>query len=376
MVGLGEEWDEVVATLRDLRTAGCQIVTIGQYLRPSLANLPMVALLHARRVRRAEAPRARAGLRPRRVRPARAQLLPRPRADAVARSSSQYRRIRSRRHHDDREARDARDEQSSSCSVSLANIVSRRDSAPAAVRQQIIPATVRAAAHLLPAHRQREARGPPPRHLLGTRRCRASAIRRRACSSSASRPQRTAPTAPGASSPATAPVGSGDFLMRAMHAHGFASIPTSQQRGRRPDAAPTPTSPPPCAARRPTTSRRPRRSPPAIRIWSPKSRRCRACAVIVALGRIAFDAAWRLLADRGIAVRPRPPFAHDARLPRIGGCTVIGVVSPEPPEHEHRPADAADDGAVFARARRASSSGLEARGSGKPSNPCSKLPEP
>ena len=41
MVGLGEEWDEVVATLRDLRAAGCQIVTIGQYLRPSLANLPM-----------------------------------------------------------------------------------------------------------------------------------------------------------------------------------------------------------------------------------------------------------------------------------------------------------------------------------------------
>jgi lipoic acid synthetase len=41
MVGLGEEWDEIVATLRDLRAAGCQIVTIGQYLRPSLANLPM-----------------------------------------------------------------------------------------------------------------------------------------------------------------------------------------------------------------------------------------------------------------------------------------------------------------------------------------------
>jgi lipoyl synthase len=41
MVGLGEAWDEVVATLGDLRTAGCQIVTIGQYLRPSLANLPM-----------------------------------------------------------------------------------------------------------------------------------------------------------------------------------------------------------------------------------------------------------------------------------------------------------------------------------------------
>jgi lipoic acid synthetase len=41
MVGLGEEIDEVVGTLRDLRSVGCQIVTIGQYLRPSLANLPM-----------------------------------------------------------------------------------------------------------------------------------------------------------------------------------------------------------------------------------------------------------------------------------------------------------------------------------------------
>ena len=41
MVGLGEEWDELVQTLRDLSAAGCRIVTIGQYLRPSLANMPM-----------------------------------------------------------------------------------------------------------------------------------------------------------------------------------------------------------------------------------------------------------------------------------------------------------------------------------------------
>jgi len=41
MVGLGETWDEVVQTLHDLRGAGVSIVTIGQYLRPSLANLPM-----------------------------------------------------------------------------------------------------------------------------------------------------------------------------------------------------------------------------------------------------------------------------------------------------------------------------------------------
>jgi lipoyl synthase len=42
MVGLGEEWDEIVQTLEDLRAADVNIVTIGQYLRPSLANLPMV----------------------------------------------------------------------------------------------------------------------------------------------------------------------------------------------------------------------------------------------------------------------------------------------------------------------------------------------
>jgi lipoyl synthase len=41
MVGLGEDWDEVLQTLRDLRAARVRIVTIGQYLRPSAANLPM-----------------------------------------------------------------------------------------------------------------------------------------------------------------------------------------------------------------------------------------------------------------------------------------------------------------------------------------------
>jgi lipoic acid synthetase len=41
MVGLGEHWEELVQVLGDLRAAGVSIVTIGQYLRPSLANLPM-----------------------------------------------------------------------------------------------------------------------------------------------------------------------------------------------------------------------------------------------------------------------------------------------------------------------------------------------
>ena len=41
MVGLGETWEEIVDVLRDLRTVDVQILTIGQYLRPSLAHLPM-----------------------------------------------------------------------------------------------------------------------------------------------------------------------------------------------------------------------------------------------------------------------------------------------------------------------------------------------
>jgi lipoic acid synthetase len=41
MVGLGESMDEVVDVLRDLRRVDCQILTIGQYLRPTLAHLPM-----------------------------------------------------------------------------------------------------------------------------------------------------------------------------------------------------------------------------------------------------------------------------------------------------------------------------------------------
>ena len=42
MVGLGEETDELLATLADLRGVGCKILTIGQYLRPSSAHSPMV----------------------------------------------------------------------------------------------------------------------------------------------------------------------------------------------------------------------------------------------------------------------------------------------------------------------------------------------
>lgn len=39
--GLGEEWDELLVSLRDLRDQNVDIVTLGQYLRPSAAHLPV-----------------------------------------------------------------------------------------------------------------------------------------------------------------------------------------------------------------------------------------------------------------------------------------------------------------------------------------------
>ena len=46
MVGLGEEWDEVVAVMQDLADVGVQILTIGQYLQPSKAHMPMSRYYH------------------------------------------------------------------------------------------------------------------------------------------------------------------------------------------------------------------------------------------------------------------------------------------------------------------------------------------
>jgi lipoic acid synthetase len=41
MVGLGETWDEALTALRDLRAVRVDLVTIGQYLRPSPTHLPV-----------------------------------------------------------------------------------------------------------------------------------------------------------------------------------------------------------------------------------------------------------------------------------------------------------------------------------------------
>ncbi len=41
MCGLGEEWDELIGAMRDLRAQDVDILTLGQYLRPSDAHLPI-----------------------------------------------------------------------------------------------------------------------------------------------------------------------------------------------------------------------------------------------------------------------------------------------------------------------------------------------
>jgi lipoyl synthase len=42
MLGLGEREEELLAAMEDLRGAGCDILTLGQYLQPTLRHLPVV----------------------------------------------------------------------------------------------------------------------------------------------------------------------------------------------------------------------------------------------------------------------------------------------------------------------------------------------
>ncbi len=46
MVGLGEEPHELIDTFKDLRGVGCEILTIGQYLRPTPGHAPMTRYYH------------------------------------------------------------------------------------------------------------------------------------------------------------------------------------------------------------------------------------------------------------------------------------------------------------------------------------------
>jgi uracil-DNA glycosylase len=120
--------------------------------------------------------------------------------------------------------------------------------------------------------------------------------------------------------------GSGDFLMRAMHAAGFANITTSQRTDdglRLKDAY---------------IASAVRCAPPDNKPLPAEIAACHAHLVeevaalpqlraILCLGKIGFDAAWRLLASRGVVVRPRPLFGHGA-IYRTSSLTVMASYHP------------------------------------------------
>lgn len=46
IVGMGETEDEIRQVMRDLRASGCDVMTIGQYLQPTKAHLPVSRFYH------------------------------------------------------------------------------------------------------------------------------------------------------------------------------------------------------------------------------------------------------------------------------------------------------------------------------------------
>jgi len=121
--------------------------------------------------------------------------------------------------------------------------------------------------------------------------------------------------------------GSGDFLMAALHSTGFANIPTSQHPGdgltlrdvyiasaarcAPPENKPTPQELANCAPH----------------LASEIEALPNVC-VVVALGRIAFDAYLRFLQSRGVELRPRPGFAHGSAHKLPNGQALIGCYHP------------------------------------------------
>jgi uracil-DNA glycosylase family 4 len=116
--------------------------------------------------------------------------------------------------------------------------------------------------------------------------------------------------------------GSGDFLMASLHRTGFANISTSQHVG---DGLQLEAAFIAAAVRCAPPANRPTREEvanclPHLQAEIAALPRVR---VVVALGRIAFDAYLRLVKSAGIVLRPRPQFAH-ASVSRLPGGTLIG----------------------------------------------------
>jgi uracil-DNA glycosylase family 4 len=121
--------------------------------------------------------------------------------------------------------------------------------------------------------------------------------------------------------------GSGDFLMGALHRAGFANLPTSRHAGdglRLTDAF---------------ISAAVRCAPPQNKPSRQEIQRCSAhlaaefaalprVKVIVALGRIGFDAAVRLLARSGLTFTRKPRFGHGTVNPTEGGPVLMASYHP------------------------------------------------
>ncbi len=46
MLGLGEKEEEVLQCMDDLAETGCEVLTVGQYLQPSMDHMPVVDYVH------------------------------------------------------------------------------------------------------------------------------------------------------------------------------------------------------------------------------------------------------------------------------------------------------------------------------------------
>ena len=115
--------------------------------------------------------------------------------------------------------------------------------------------------------------------------------------------------------------------MAALHRHGFASIPTSQSvhdgltltdayiaaavRCAPPDNKPTPEEILAC---------RPHLHAELQHLTNLK--------VVVALGKIAFDAWWTVMREKGVVIKPRPAFGHGVVCKVSGSPVVIGSYHP------------------------------------------------
>lgn len=150
---------------------------------------------------------------------------------------------------------------------------------------------------------------------------------------------------------------SGDFLMAALHRAGFSNITTSQHPG---DgltltdvfiAAAVRCAPP---GNKPTPEEIARCLPHLDAEIAALPR----VEVVVALGRIAFDAYLQLLKRRGIAIRPRPQFAHASVALLANGQTLIGCYHPSRQNTNTGKLTAAMMDDVFRKSRRALSRNL------------------